>query len=671
MENLSSESFINRDNKYDEKKEKNKKGNKEKYKKKKKEEYERNDEDEDEDLLEEDEDKETIIKKISPIKTQTSGAIGETEEEKKLKEKYLKHYTKKEIIIKSLKFAFGNWRFNVYNQINSLIDQGFSIYMPIYHSRIVNAITKDKNLDILYSSFLAYIILISVRLITSELMQCLAYYFVRDSLYSYRNIVMENISQKDVEFFDIIKSGELIERIRQNESTIEKNFLFKTLNFIFTLAKITYLGYYIFRYSFDLSLIYLIIYGFNFLIDYLLKKQFESSNDRKRFRLRDNYSSCLNEFISNIRLIKSFGTEESEIQKLQTLKLRSSRPFGGWQNFLRSLNSFGKKFGDIYIYYLAGKKTLLGQMNYGDLIVFQSYSNQLKKTFSTIKSLFDEYLEMFESWRRFFEIYDYLPKIISEKNIIPKEIEGSLTFDKVSFSYPLKPEVKVLKDLSFKIPAGKVFAIVGYSGSGKTTISNLIQRFYDPNIGNIFIDEYNIKDLNLNWLHHQIGFVAQEPVLYSGTIEDNITYGVNEYTQEHFNKVCEMSNINKFINDKSLFPNGLKTLVGEKGSKVSGGQKQRIAIARALMKNVKFLVFDEATSALDAESEHDVQMAIDNIIKKKNITTVIIAHRLSTIKNCDVILFLDKGNIVEMGSHDELIEKNGEYKKLVQKQLVS
>ena len=138
MENLSSESFINRDNKYDEKKEKNKKGNKEKYKKKKKEEYERNDEDEDEDLLEEDEDKETIIKKISPIKTQTSGAIGETEEEKKLKEKYLKHYTKKEIIIKSLKFAFGNWRFDVYNQINSLIDQGFSIYMPIYHSRIVN-----------------------------------------------------------------------------------------------------------------------------------------------------------------------------------------------------------------------------------------------------------------------------------------------------------------------------------------------------------------------------------------------------------------------------------------------------------------------------------------------------------------------------------------------------
>ena len=654
--------------------EKIKKRNKDLKKKNKKQYQENNSENEYEnenDFNTEDDEKEKIIKKISPIKTQTSGTIGETEEEKKLKEKYLKHYSNKEIILKSLKFALGNWRYNVYNQINSLIDQGFSLYMPIYHSKIVNSITKDKDLNKLYNSFQAYIILIAIRLITSELMQFLAYFFVRDSFYSYKNVVLENISQKDVEFFDILKTGELIERIRQNEGTIEKNFIFKTINFIITLCKITYLSYYIFKYSFELSLIYLGIYLFNFIIDYLLKKQFEYSNDRKRFRLRDNYSSALNEFISNIRLIKSFGTEESEIKKLQTLKLRSSRPFGGLQNFLRSLNSFGKKFGDIYIYYLAGKKTLLGQMNYGDLIVFQSYSNQLKKTFGIIKQSFDEYLEMFESWKRFFEIYDYEPKIISKKNIIPDKIKPSITFNNVSFSYPLKPEVTILHNLSFKIPEGKVIAIVGYSGSGKTTISNLIQRFYDPKEGNITIDNYDIKDLNLKWLHQKIGFVSQEPVLYSGTIEDNITYGVNEYTKEHFNKICEIANINKFINDKSLFPKGFKTLVGEKGSKVSGGQKQRIAIARALMKDCLFLVFDEATSALDAESEFDVQMAIENVIKSKNITTVIIAHRLSTIKNSDFILFLDKGEIKEVGSHEELIQKNGEYKKLVQKQLVS
>ncbi len=661
MENLSEEKIKKRN------KEKNKNKNKKQYQ----EDNSENDYENENEFNTEEDEKEKIIKKTSPITTQTSGTIGETEEEKKLKEKYLKHYSNKEIVLKSLKFALGNWRYNLYNQINSLIDQGFSLYMPIYHSKIVNSITKDKDLNKLVNSFQAYIFLIAIRFITSELMQCLAYFFVRDSFYSYKNVVLENISQKDVEFFDILKTGELIERIRQNEGTIEKNFIFKTINFIITLSKITYLSYYIFKYSFDLSLIYLGIYLFNFIIDYLLKKQFEYSNDRKRFRLRDNYSSALNEFISNIRLIKSFGTEESEIKKLQTLKLRSSRPFGGLQNFLRALNSFGKKFGDMYIYYLAGKKTLTNQMNYGDLIVFQSYSNQLKKTFSTIKSSFDEYLEMFESWKRFFEIYDYEPKVISKKNLIPDKIKPSISFNNVSFSYPLKPEVTILNNLSFKIPEGKVIAIVGYSGSGKTTISNLIQRFYDPKEGNIKIDNYDIKDINLKWLHQKIGFVSQEPVLYSGTIEDNITYGVNEYTKEHFNKICEIANINKFINDKSLFPNGFKTLVGEKGSKVSGGQKQRIAIARALMKDCLFLVFDEATSALDAESEFDVQMAIENVIKSKNITTVIIAHRLSTIKNSDCILFLDKGEIKEVGSHEELIEKNGEYKKLVQKQLVS
>ena len=153
---------------------------------------------------------------------------------------------------------------------------------------------------------------------------------------------------------------------------------------------------------------------------------------------------------------------------------------------------------------------------------------------------------------------------------------------------------------------GKVVAIVGYSGSGKTTISNLIQRFYDPNEGSITIDGIDLKDYDLCWIRRAIGFVAQEPTLYSTTIEDNVTYGVTEYTMEEFNKVCELANIDKFVNDKSMFPAGYKTLVGEKGARVSGGQKQRIAIARALMKNSKILVFDEATSALDAESENEV-----------------------------------------------------------------
>ena len=226
-----------------------------------------------------------------------------------------------------------------------------------------------------------------------------------------------------------------------------------------------------------------------------------------------------------------------------------------------------------------------------------------------------------------------------------------------------------MENLTFSIEPGKILALVGHSGSGKSTIANLLQRFYDPIEGEIFIDNINIKDFNLEWLHQNLGFVSQEPVLCSESIKYNITYGVKEYTKNKLEEVCELSNVNKFIKDKRLFPDGLNTLVGEKGSKVSGGQKQRIAIARAIMKDVKILIFDEATSALDAESESEVQSALDNIIKSKKITTIIIAHRLSTIKNADKILFLNKGQIIESGTHEELLELNGEYKKLVAKQL--
>ena len=212
-------------------------------------------------------------------------------------------------------------------------------------------------------------------------------------------------------------------------------------------------------------------------------------------------------------------------------------------------------------------------------------------------------------------------------------------------------------------------ALVGYSGSGKSTICNLIQRFYDPIEGNIFIDDINIKNYNPDWLHRNIGFVSQEPVLCSGTIEYNILYSVKEYTKNKLEEVCEISLVNKFLKDKKLFPDGLKTLVGERGAKLSGGQKQRIAIARAIMKDGKILIFDEATSALDAQSENEVQAALDNIIKTKKITTIIIAHRLSTIRNADKILFLNRGKIVESGTHEELLNSNGEYKKLIEKQL--
>ena len=585
------------------------------------------------------------------------------------KKKFIKSYGKCELIRKSLKFSLQNWKYQMYNQINTFMHQMFSIFLPATQAKLVTAITSTKNYDELKTSTKNYLFLLTFKLVVSELMQFIDYYYVKSEALSYRNLVMENIAEKDIEFFDIYKSGELKERISSSEECLNNNFLFRTITLIQHLGKFIFVTYYLFSFTKSLTIAYLITFILKFAWDQLMNNYFEFRNFRKRMKNRDIYSNSLQEFLSNIRLIKSFATEKYELKKLEEVKNKLNRPVFDVQGFFNQIGQFIHTISETVILFIVGKRVILGEMTFGDYTLFQEYSKQMKGTFNSIKNSYEEYRKMFEGWTHFFEIYDYKPKIISRKNYIPENIEGEIEFKNVTFAYPLKPDVNVLKNLSTKIEKGKVVAIVGHSGSGKTTISNLIQRFYDPKEGSITIDGIDLRDFNLAWLRRTIGFVAQEPTLYSTTIEDNVTYGVTEYTLEEFQKVCELSNIDKFVSDKSLFPSGYKTLVGEKGARVSGGQKQRIAIARALMKNSKILVFDEATSALDAESENEVQTAIDNIVKEKGVTTIIIAHRLSTIKNADYILFMNKGQIIEQGTHKELTELNGEYKKLVQRQL--
>ena len=585
------------------------------------------------------------------------------------KKKFVKSYGKIELIKKSLKFSLQNWKYQMYNQLNTFIHQMFSIFLPATQAKLVTAITSLKNYDELKKATRNYLVLLTVKLVVSELMQYIAYKFVKKDAQSYRNLVMENIAEKDIEFFDVYKTGELKERITSSEECLNNNFLFRTITLFQHLGKFLFVTYFLFSFTKSLTIAYLVTFITKFGWDQLMNNYFEFRNFKKRMKNRDLYSNGLQEFLSNIRLIKSFATEEYELKKLVELKNKLNRPVFDVQGFFNQIGQFIHTISETVILFIVGKRVIMGEMTFGDYTLFQNYSGQMKGTFNQIKNSYEEYRKMFEGWTHFFEIYDYTPKIVSRKNIVPDKFEGEIEFRNVTFAYPLKPEVDVLKNLSTKIEKGKVVAIVGHSGSGKTTISNLIQRFYDPNEGCITIDGTDLRDFNLTWLRRTIGFVAQEPTLYSTTIEDNVTYGVTEYTMEEFQKVCQLANIDKFVSDKSLFPSGYKTLVGEKGARVSGGQKQRIAIARALMKNSKILVFDEATSALDAESENEVQTAIDNIVKEKGVTTIIIAHRLSTIKNADYILFMNKGQIIEQGTHKELTELNGEYKKLVQRQL--
>jgi len=234
------------------------------------------------------------------------------------------------------------------------------------------------------------------------------------------------------------------------------------------------------------------------------------------------------------------------------------------------------------------------------------------------------------------------------------------------FTYPSRQDALVLKKFKLEILPGQTIALVGPSGSGKSTIIQLIERFYDPEQGEVLLDDTNIREFDLKWYRRNIGLVSQEPILFSGTITENILFGKPEATYQEVEEAAKMANAYDFILAQ---PKGFSTKVGEKGTQLSGGQKQRVAIARAILKDPKILLLDEATSALDTESESLVQDALDKLMRGR--TTIIIAHRLSTVRNADSICVMLKGKIVERGTHEQLLELNGVYASLVSKQLAS
>ena len=594
-----------------------------------------------------------------------------TEEEKQLRKNYLKKFNKIEIIFRSIVLSKENLFFNLYIYIILVLQQIVEFRETKYKAEVINGIT-EKNMEKFISS-IKYHILYKVLYDILDIIISSSRRFFQNNIKKKQVLLTNLLLKKDMEFFDLFKTGELVNKVNLYNNFPSLDFIEIILDTVKHLVKIIWLGYRLYTKFFTMSIITII-----FLIIHMILEPFafrEFLDDKEDLtNLKNNY---INDVLSNIRLVKSFSTEKKELKRINNVN-----DFPEGYNYIYGLYTLSTDINDILILFTCGRKTISGKMGYGDLLVFQQYSDEFGYSIRDLKELYKKIIDGFESWRKFLEIYDIDQKIKSEKNIIPdisnnenkiknKNNGLSVELQNVNFSYPTKKDAIVLNNLNMKILPGMTTAIVGSSGSGKTTINNLLLRFYDVNKGKILINNINIKDINIEWLRNNIGIVSQEPILTSGTIKENILYGVENYTEKKFNEVCKLSNVNSFATNKKLFPKEYETIVGERGIEVSGGQKQRIAIARALMKDVKILIFDEATSALDAENEALVQDAINNIINLKHITTIIIAHRLSTIKKADMIYVMSHGSIIESGKHEELLKIEGEYKKLVQRQLVS
>lgn len=313
----------------------------------------------------------------------------------------------------------------------------------------------------------------------------------------------------------------------------------------------------------------------------------------------------------------------------------------------------------------------------GKINAFQSYMFGFLMNFAGLGAVASEVIGIFGTAAGIAEIYLYEPKINIEGGADVAQdslADGSIRLSDIKFTYPTKQQITVIKEASITVEKNKTVALVGSSGCGKSTIIQLVERFYDPQGGKVEYGIQDLKDLEPRSYKENVAIVQQEPILFSGTIKENIVYGLKgEPSQEDVEFACQQANVHTFVSDKSIFPLGYDTVVGERGIKLSGGQKQRIAIARALIRKPKVLLLDEATSALDAESEHQVQQALDQILENPKLTqtVIIIAHRLSTVKDADEIICLKQGLIAERGTHDELISENGVYAALVKRQLAT
>ena len=377
----------------------------------------------------------------------------------------------------------------------------------------------------------------------------------------------------------------------------------------------------------------------------------------------------MSENLNSIRIIKSFAMEAFETNRFKqeqerhyNLDLRQAK--------LRLISSPVTEmigaFIAVILLWIGGHDVLVSNdMTSEDFIRFILILFSVLQPIRSLSKVGINLQNGFASADRVFNVLDTVPAIVSKPNAIKiKDVKGEITFNNVGFNYDGTD--RILKDISFTMKKGTVTALVGASGAGKSTIADLIPRFYDVINGQIEIDGNDIRDLDINLLRRMMGIVSQETILFNDTIGANIKYGLQSVTNSQLKKAAKNANAYDFISEQ---PNGFETVIGEKGVRLSGGQRQRIAIARAILKNPSILIFDEATSSLDTESEFKVQKAIDNLMTDR--TVLVIAHRLSTVESADKIIVMEDGEIADFGSHQDLLKKDGVYTRLYKKQFKS
>lgn len=483
-----------------------------------------------------------------------------------------------------------------------------------------------------------------------------------DVILNYR--LFKHLFALPLKYFESRRVGETVARVRELDSI--RNFLTGTpLSTIIDLLFIIVYIVILFFYSVPLTFVVIASIPVFAVLSAIITPMFKKRLDEK-FNAGAESQSFLVEAINGVQTIKSFALEDNFEEKwgdIQADYVKASYKTSMVSSNSNSIAQFIQKSFELLILVFGAIAVMNGDFTVGALVAFRMLSGRVTGPVLRLVQLWQEYQQTSLSVKRIGDIFNSPVEQVSNTSLsnLPS-LKGNICFDKVSFRYKIDlPEV--IKDMSFKINEGEIIGVVGRSGSGKSTISKLIQRLYIPEKGKITIDGIDISLVNPLWLRSQIGIVLQENYMFSGTVSENISIHMPTASAEQIIKAAITAGAHDFI---TALPNGYDTIIGDKGIGLSGGQKQRIAIARAIISNPRILIFDEATSALDYESESIIQNNLNDICKGR--TVLIIAHRLSTLRNANKIMVIDNGKLVEYDTHNNLLKRNGLYTLLYRKQ---
>lgn len=486
----------------------------------------------------------------------------------------------------------------------------------------------------------------------------------QEIVYDIRSDIFEKLQQLPFSYFDNRPHGKIIVRVVQYVNQVSDMLSNGIINFILDIINLIFIAVFMFATDFKLTLVILaglpILAIIVFAIKPMQRKSWQKYSDKN-----SNYNAYVHESITGSKINQLYTREDLNQEIFEDLSLKTKKTFMGAVYVSNIVWVSVDNIATIVaaMIYVMGVLIVTPAASYGVIFAMGNYAWRFWQPITSLSSIYNNFINTIAYLERIFETIDEPVSIKDKENALPiADIKGEVTFNHVTFGY--EENQTILSDINFSVKAGESIALVGPTGAGKTTIVNLISRFYDINNGEILIDGINIAHVTLHSLRSQMGIMLQDSFIFSGTLRENIMYGKINATQKEFEDACESVHINGFVN---TLEKGYDTVLKERGAGLSAGQKQLISFARTLLSNPKILILDEATSSIDTKTEQFVQEGIKHLLSNR--TSFIIAHRLSTIKNCDKIMYVDHKNIVECGTHNELIAKKGEYYKLYTTQI--